>query len=73
MDAHEELYSNRDYCMKELGASRTVMTSKGFTKAKYEQVTKALALMYLYCPKDIQDFVEAIMNEAHIRVLYCTE
>jgi hypothetical protein len=59
--------------MKELGASRAIMTSKEFTKAKYEQITRALALMYLYCPKDTQDMVEAIMNEAHMRVLYCKE
>jgi len=29
-----------------------------------------LALMYLYCPEEIQPIVEATMNEAHIRMLY---
>lgn len=73
MDAHEELYSDHDYCMNELGRCRAIMTSREFTKAKYEQITNALALMYLYCPKDTQGMVEAIMNEAHVRVLYCKE
>lgn len=68
--AYEQLYEDREYCFSEIRNARKIMCSNTFTIEQYEGMNKGLALMYLYCPEDIQSLIEATMKEAFLRMTY---
>jgi hypothetical protein len=66
----EEHYSNKENCYREIGEARKIFGSKETTESQYEQMEKSLALMYLYCPEEIQVAVISTLNEATMRKPY---
>ena len=66
----EELFKEKDYCYAELGKARRAFGDTSTSRACFEQMEKALALVYLYCPEEIQGVVLAVLEEAEGRKLW---
>ena len=69
-DALIEYYSDKDNCFAEIGVARKTFGNTKTTEEQYDQMEKALGIMFLYCPEDIQHFVQATMEEAATRRFY---
>lgn len=62
-----EVFKDRELCNKEIMAARKVMTGAKATKQTWEAMETSLALMFIYCPKDMQGIVQATLTEAEMR------
>lgn len=70
----KEHYKDRDFCLAELRESRRIFSSKGlFTIEAAENISEGLALMYLYCPDDLQSAVLAFIRGVEMRSAYIKE
>lgn len=66
-----KLYSDKNYCIEELQEARKIFTNKNlFTIEVSEQLQKAIGLMYLYCPENMQDLVLTHLEEVQMRSTY---
>lgn len=66
----ESIYTNIDLCKKDLMIARETFGSTQTTIHQYDQMQKALSMMYLYCPDEIKDFVLLTLEESNRRRLY---
>jgi hypothetical protein len=69
-DALSEYYGNKENCFADICAARKAFGSTETTEEQYDQMEKALGIMYLHCPEDIQGAVLATIHEAEVRRLY---
>lgn len=60
----QEFYSKRENCLLELGMARQSFGDVRTTDQKWQAIDRALALMYFYCPADLQDVVWLTMLES---------
>jgi hypothetical protein len=68
MNELETIFSDKKYCFSEIGKARQLFSDRAnMTVQKVEAMGKALGLMYLYCPEDIEDLVVATMTELAMR------
>lgn len=65
-------YADKENCYAEIREARQLFGNKNTTEGQYDQMQRALAFMFLYCPKEIQSVVQATMNEAEARRFYFT-
>jgi hypothetical protein len=65
-----EYYSNKENCFVDIRAARKAFGSTKTTEEEYDAMEKGLGIMYLYCPEDTQNIVEATISEATWRRLY---
>ncbi len=70
MSEIKELFKDKGYCLKELSNARKLFGSTTTTEVQYTMMEASLALMYLYCPKEIQILVQATLTEAEQRKVY---
>jgi len=64
------IFDDKEYCMKEILLARKVFGDVKTTRKKYQKMCDGLALLYLYCPKEIKPLAEATIKEASIRYIY---
>lgn len=69
-DALIEYYSDKQNCFDDICAARKAFGSTATTEAEYDQMEKALGIMFLHCPEEIQHIVEATIWEADMRRHY---
>lgn len=69
-DALTEYYQDKENCFADIRAARKAFGSTETTEDAYDQMEKALGIMYLHCPEEIQGAVLATINEAEIRRLW---
>jgi hypothetical protein len=69
-DALTEYYSDKENCFADIREARKAFGSTTTTEEQYDQMEKALGIMYLHCPEDIQDIVLSTIQEAEIRRLW---
>ena len=69
-DALTEYYQDKENCFTDIRAARAAFGNTNTTEAEYDQMEKALGIMYLHCPEEIQGAVLATINEAEIRRLW---
>lgn len=65
-----EYYSDKENCFSDIRDARKAFGSTATTEEAYDQMEKALGIMYLHCPEEIQGIVEATMQEATWRRPY---
>lgn len=70
MSEVRQLYSDKNYCMRELSEARKIFTTKPFTVEKSNLLSKSLGLMYLYCPEELMVMVLSVMEELETRTQY---
>jgi len=63
----QKMYSNKEYCLEELRRARELMGLKSTTTEQRDSLGNSLAFMYLYCPLELEDSIEATMKENNIR------
>jgi len=68
--AIQEYYQVEKNCYSDLVQARKCFGNTATTEAEFEAMEKALGLMYLYCPTDLQQIVLATMDEAEFRKAY---
>jgi hypothetical protein len=69
-DALVEYYNDKDNCIAEIQVARKAFGNKNTTEEQYDQMEKALGIMYLHCPEEIQSAVLYTINEAEQRRFY---
>ena len=67
MSTIEEHYSSEEQCKQEIVEARKIFGNKTTTREQFDAMQKALGLMYLYCPENMQGIVKATLNESVIR------
>ena len=65
-----EYYSDKENCFSDIRDARKAFGNTETTEDAYDQMEKALGIMYLHCPEDIQHIVLATMDEATWRRPY---
>lgn len=65
-----EYYSDKENCFTDIRAAREAFGSTRTTEDEYDQMEKALGIMFIHCPEDVQGIVEATMYEATWRRPY---
>ena len=66
----ETLFKDKEYCFTEIRRAREIFTSCTYTLEKADSLIKGLALMLLYCPKEIYYQVLSTIEEADMRAQY---
>jgi len=66
---YTEYFADKENVYHELREARKAF-AKGTTFEQYENLIKGLQIMWMYCPEDMQDFVQATINEATDRQSY---
>lgn len=69
-DALVEYYSIKENCFADICTARKAFGNVNTTEEQYDQMEKALGIMYLHCPEDIQHVVLQTIQEAEIRRLW---
>lgn len=69
-DALTEYYSDKENCFADIREARKAFGSTTTTEDQYDQMEKALGIMYLRCPEEIQHIVLATIQEAEFRRPY---
>lgn len=70
VDEIQQYYSDIENCKRDLLTARRTFGDRKTTREQYDQLEKALGLMYLYCPEEIETFVSATLQEANVRRTY---
>ena len=70
MDAIQAHYQNKDNCLREMSEARKLWGLKSTTVEQLEQIIKALGLMYLYCPSELETVVLFHIETATTRQFY---
>jgi len=63
-------FQSAENCYRDLGYARKLFGSTRTTEPEYDAMEKALGIMFLHCPEDLQDIVHATMFEATQRRFY---
>jgi len=66
-DIIKDNFKDKNFCFSQLREARELFGNKNTTRKQYEAMEKVLALVYLYCPEEIQSQVLAIINELELR------
>lgn len=69
-DALTEYYQDKENCFADIRAARQAFGNTTTTEEAYDQMEKALGIMYLRCPEEIQHIVLATIDEATWRRPY---
>jgi len=65
-----EYYSDKENCYTDIKLAREAFGSTKTTEEQYDQLEKALGIMFLHCPEEISGIVEATLREATARRFY---
>lgn len=57
------LFQDRDYCLAEMRRIRQSLGTIKATDAAFESAESVLSFMWLYCPEDLRNLVEAQLKE----------
>lgn len=66
----KEIWSDPEYCKSEIMKAREIMSSRKTTRKQFEQIQKALGLMYLHCPDEMAGHAYACLQEATMRYVF---
>jgi len=69
-DLIHEYYQVKENCYTDIRAAREAFGCKLTTVDQYDQMEKALGIMYLHCPEDIMEIVLGTIEEATWRRPY---
>ena len=65
----KNLYSNKEYCLKEISQTRKFWNDpQNNTMEKWDVVIETLGFMLMYCPESISYIVQATLTEANMRM-----
>ena len=69
----KKLFADKKYCYEQLNFAREKFGNKNTTYEQLGNISKTLAFMYLYCPKDIKELVLSTIDELEKRKImyYC--
>jgi len=70
MDTLESLYSDRDYCLKEICHIREAIGTTKATQETFDAAIRSLGFMRLYAPTDISALVDMQIGETETRLTY---
>ena len=70
MDTIEQLYSDRDYCLKEIGNIRQSIGTTQATQKTFDAAIRSLGFMRLYAPAEIMGLVDMQIGETETRLTY---
>ena len=65
----EDYYADSENCLYEIRLAREIFGSTESTYNDWKGMERALAFMYLYCPEDLTNIVNAALNECFSRKL----
>jgi hypothetical protein len=63
MDVMQKVFSDKKYCLRQLGIARETFGSRKTTLQNFDNLEQALTLLYLYCPDEIKDLALATLEE----------
>ena len=69
-DPIHEYFQDKENCYTDIRLARKAFGSTLTTEDQYDQLEKALGIMYLHCPEEIMSIVEATIREAGWRRPY---
>jgi hypothetical protein len=70
MDTIESLYSDRDYCFKEIHHIREAIGTTKATQETFDAAIRSLGFMKIYAPADISFLVDMQISETETRLTY---
>ena len=65
--ALEELYSDDQYCYREVCIAYDLIHSSELTDEFVERIGKTFGIMYCHCSKDVQDRIQSLMYDLRLR------
>lgn len=68
--AGKGIWSDPEYCKRELLRAREAFCSTETTREQYEGMQRALSLMCLHCPEEFKSLAFATLLESNMRYSY---